>query len=231
MNKVKENKELVKNILDRYVKREGIKSLMDMLDRTDFYTAPASKFYHSNYEGGLVQHSLYVYQALLDHLVNHADLEGLVEVVNLAKGGEILLEDQIELLNNATKIFFGDKVTFESVVICTILHDLHKLNYYEKYTKSVFKGYDDWGKKIFEDEDNYKVREDAFVFGCDGSNSNYLIRAHIKMSYEEQLAVENHMGYIDGHPQSSASKAWAKSPLSLYLHLADMEATYYYERR
>ena len=231
MNKIEENKELVKNILSRYVKREGIDSLMSMLDRTDFYIAPASRSYHSNYEGGLVQHSLYVYQALLDHPMNHVSLEGLSEVINLAKGGEILSDEQMELLNKAAKIFFGDKVTFESLVICTILHDLHKLNYYEKYSKSIFKGYDEWGKKIWDNEDLYKVRDDAFIFGCDGSNSNYLIRAHLKMSYEEQLAVENHMGYIDGHPQSSASKAWAKSPLSLYLHLADMEATYYYERR
>lgn len=47
-------------------KREGIDKLIDFLEKTDFFTAPASTRFHSSYEGGLLQHSLNVYDCLLD---------------------------------------------------------------------------------------------------------------------------------------------------------------------
>ena len=46
------------------IKRSGIEHLMDWLLVTDFYTAPASTRYHGAFEGGLVQHSLNVYEQL-----------------------------------------------------------------------------------------------------------------------------------------------------------------------
>jgi hypothetical protein len=39
-------------------------SFYDYLERSDFYSAPASSKYHENYEGGLVEHSLKVYEHL-----------------------------------------------------------------------------------------------------------------------------------------------------------------------
>ena len=235
MNKVKENKDLIKNIF-RNVTREGVDRCLAMLDRTDYFTAPASKYYHSPYKGGLVQHSLYVFFSMLDFLYSHSDLadndkEVLKVSIQKLKSGEVLAEAEKEFTRLAIVRFFGEGISLDSIIICSLLHDLHKLNFYEECTKNVFKGYDANGKKIFEEETSYKVRDDIFIFGDEGSNSNYLIRGCFKMSYEEQLAVQNHMGYSDGVPQGSASKAWAKSPFSLYLHLADMEATYYYERR
>ncbi len=44
--------------------RDGVEELLDWLEMTDFYTAPASTRYHDNYEGGLLQHSLNVYDEL-----------------------------------------------------------------------------------------------------------------------------------------------------------------------
>ena len=50
------------------------------------------------------------------------------------------------------------------------------------------------------------------------------------LTYEERLAIENHMGYISGMGLlPSASKAWTKSRLAVYLHIADMLAAYVYE--
>ena len=46
----------------RSTNREGIEDLIDFLDKTDFYKAPASTRYHGNFEGGLAQHSLKVYE-------------------------------------------------------------------------------------------------------------------------------------------------------------------------
>lgn len=55
------NWEVFKNLL-LSTKRKGIKELIDWLDNSDFKVAPASSRYHANYEGGLLQHSLNVYQ-------------------------------------------------------------------------------------------------------------------------------------------------------------------------
>lgn len=43
------------------IKREGIYDLLDWLDSTDFYEAPASTKHHNAFKSGLLQHSLEVY--------------------------------------------------------------------------------------------------------------------------------------------------------------------------
>lgn len=47
------------------VERPGITDLLGWLETTDFYTAPASTKYHGAYKGGLLEHSLNVYERLL----------------------------------------------------------------------------------------------------------------------------------------------------------------------
>lgn len=44
--------------------RTGIDKVVKYLDETDFFVAPASTNYHGNYEGGLAEHSLNVYDLL-----------------------------------------------------------------------------------------------------------------------------------------------------------------------
>ena len=44
--------------------RPGVVELIEFLDRTDFFTAPASTKYHNAFEGGLLAHSLNVYECL-----------------------------------------------------------------------------------------------------------------------------------------------------------------------
>ncbi len=46
------------------VDREGIDRLLEFLEKTDFFTAPASTRFHNNFEGGLAEHSLNVYKEL-----------------------------------------------------------------------------------------------------------------------------------------------------------------------
>lgn len=53
-------------IAKKYIKRDGIDQLLEWLDQTDFYTAPASSRYHGDYAGGLVTHSLNVFKRLKD---------------------------------------------------------------------------------------------------------------------------------------------------------------------
>lgn len=46
------------------IHRDGISDLMDWLEKSDFYSAPASTRFHGNHPGGLLQHSLNVYDEL-----------------------------------------------------------------------------------------------------------------------------------------------------------------------
>lgn len=46
------------------IHRNGLTDLMAWLERTDFYSAPASTKYHGAFEGGLLMHSLNVYTQL-----------------------------------------------------------------------------------------------------------------------------------------------------------------------
>ena len=47
------------------IKREGINDLLDFIRKSDFYTAPASTRYHSCHEGGLLEHTLNVYDIFM----------------------------------------------------------------------------------------------------------------------------------------------------------------------
>lgn len=60
--KIQQNKERIIELL-LSTKREGIEKLIDWLKTTEFFTTPASVSYHLNIKGGLVQHSLNVYDA------------------------------------------------------------------------------------------------------------------------------------------------------------------------
>ena len=44
------------------ITRQGSRELLDWItNKTDFFVAPASSKFHSNFEGGLLEHSLNVY--------------------------------------------------------------------------------------------------------------------------------------------------------------------------
>ena len=44
--------------------RDGMDKLLDFIVKSDFFTAPASTKFHGSYEGGLLEHSLNVYNRL-----------------------------------------------------------------------------------------------------------------------------------------------------------------------
>lgn len=58
------------------VNRPGVKELLNWLEGTDFYSAPASTRFHGSYPGGLVEHTLNVAYELRD-LVKYYEIEGI----------------------------------------------------------------------------------------------------------------------------------------------------------
>jgi hypothetical protein len=54
------------DIYNMEIKRDGARELLSWLDTTDFFTAPASTRFHCACEAGLVQHSVKVYEVLME---------------------------------------------------------------------------------------------------------------------------------------------------------------------
>ena len=97
-----ENRRRFTEIYKTHITREGADKLLSYLETSDFFTAPASTRFHGNYEGGLCEHSLNVYDALVD----------------------ILARPRV-------KEVYGINYTDESIAIAALLHDLCKVNFYK----------------------------------------------------------------------------------------------------
>lgn len=76
------------------IKRSGSEELLNWIRNSDFYSAPASTRFHGAYEGGLLQHTLNVYYALL----------GEVKSVGLEVSSETLAI--VALLHDICKVEF-----------------------------------------------------------------------------------------------------------------------------
>lgn len=59
-----DNKEEFLEIFSKTITRNGSKQLLQWLEASDFFEAPASTRFHGSYEGGLLEHSLNVYRCL-----------------------------------------------------------------------------------------------------------------------------------------------------------------------
>lgn len=108
----------------------------------------------------------------------------------------------------------------ESIVICALLHDLCKANFYKTEMRNTK---DEKGKWI---KVPYYTIDDQFPYGH-GEKSVYLIERHMKLSDEEALAIRHHMGGFGSQPGDySTSNTFKINPLALELHIADMRATF-----
>ena len=86
------------------INRAGADKLLDYLlsDKSDFFTAPSSTKYHGSHEGGLVEHSINVYNCLKDYLSREK-----------------------------TKTLYNMNYSDETIALVSLLHDLCKINFYE----------------------------------------------------------------------------------------------------
>lgn len=112
----------------------------------------------------------------------------------------------------------------ESVIICGLLHDVAKVNFYKSSTRNVKNEETGaWEKKPF------YVIDDKFPMSH-GSKSVYILNEFIHLSVEEAMAIHWHMGawnateYAD---RKALSAAMDKYPLCLALQMADQAATFW----
>ena len=103
-----EYKERFIEIYKRDIKREGANKLLEYLEKSDFFSAPASTRFHGSYPGGLVEHSLNVYDCLVSYLERPR-----------------------------VKELYKIEATAENLAIVSLLHDLCKVNTYKPGTRNI----------------------------------------------------------------------------------------------
>lgn len=215
------NKERFEELLSKVSERPGFDGLMNYIRKSDFYTAPASTKFHLSCEGGLLQHSLNVYDALIGKLL---------------PGENDTFRYQVHGKDVAT--FKG-----ETLAIVALLHDLCKTNFYETemrnqktYDPEKVKAAAAWqikkdnaGQFIWESVPTYVVN-DKNPYGH-GEKSVMMIEEFMKLTMEERYAIRWHMGMGDcTYSEIQAFNASCeKFPLVLLLHMADQEASHFME--
>ena len=112
-------KEKFTEIYKSNIHRSGADKLLEYLESSssDFFTAPASARYHGAYSGGLAEHSINVYECLVDYMNR-----------------------------SRVKELYGLKASDESIAICALLHDLCKINCYKPGFRNVKDDNGVWNK-------------------------------------------------------------------------------------
>ena len=62
-------------LYDTYITRPGSRDLLDWLETTDFFTAPASTRFHGDHEGGLCEHSINVFEEIVRLLKAYPEIQ------------------------------------------------------------------------------------------------------------------------------------------------------------
>ena len=170
-------------IYDNYIARDGALKLKEWLLSTDIESAPASTRFHEVYPGGLMEHSVNVFNELTRLMKAYPEL----------------------------------KITAETAAIIALLHDVCKLNCYKIEYRNRKNEYGQWEKYPA-----YKFEED-FAYGGHGSKSVYLIQKYMKLTDQEAVAINCHMGVENGN--WSVNDAYRQYPIAFLLHTADMAST------
>ena len=179
---IEQNKQTFIDLI-RSIERDFDKDkLINWLENSDFFYAPASTRYHSNFEGGLCAHSLSVYYSLEALCNTFASESKYVELEDGSKKEEITC-----------------KYDKDSIIIVSLLHDISKANFYEKYTRNVKN--ESTGK--WESVEEYRVidSKNRFIFGNHEETSEFMVRSFLSLKLEESVAILHHMGG-SGHDSS-----------------------------
>lgn len=185
--------------------RDGMDKLIEFIRKSDFYTAPASTRFHNCHKGGLLEHSLNVYDCLC------------------AKKESSAWQPTLAQIDDST------------LIITALLHDLCKTYTYdvEFKNKKIYSDHgsksDSNGRFDWESVPGYTIN-DRFPYGH-GEKSVMMTEQFIELSPLERYSMRWHMGFTEPKESwNTLSSAIRKYPLILALHEADLEATYILEK-
>ena len=130
------------------------------------------------------------------------------------------------LLKLATDEWGEENINLESITIASLFHDVCKCYFYKTEMRNV-KENGEWVQKPY-----YAV-DDQLPYGH-GEKSVYMVNGYLRLTREEALAINWHMGGFDKRViggDIQISSAYYKYPLCTLLHIADIMATYLDEQR
>ncbi len=199
----------IKNNITRFeaeltkVQRSGMDKLLEYIQGSDFYRAPASTKYHLACPGGLLQHSLNVLDAL----------RGLLQWNNVEKHWEY---------HTACKVV--DTIPDDGVIMMALLHDICKTHFYSTSTRNQKnERTGQWEKVPF-----YTVN-DMMPLGH-GAKSAMIVKQYTTLTSQEMYAIWHHMGMTGNYENDIAvGKSIEMYPAVLALQTADMMASKFME--
>lgn len=120
---------------------------------------------------------------------------------------------------------YGDNLkniaTDETIAIISLLHDICKVDCYKLDYRNV-KVNNEWTKQP------YYAYADNLPYGH-GEKSVYMISGFMKLTREEALAINWHMGGFDSRVQGGfygLGQVFSQYPLAVLFHISDIQATY-----
>ena len=204
-NEIFDNKNSFLHLVNS-ITREGVDKsrLINQLEQSDFFEAPASTIYLYAFRGGLCAHSLNVYNVLV-RLCQSLYAENCPYNDDTLK--IVALFHDFDKMNKYEKTVRNQKV----------------------YSPTGSK-YDEMGKFDWQSVAGYKRKEDKDVFtiGTHGENSAYMTETFIPLSAEEHCAIVNHHSVYDNN-KLNVTGIYSKYHLACLLHVADMLSTYVLE--
>ena len=131
-------------------------------------------------------------------------------------------------LKNKIVLEYGENyqqtISDESIAIISLLHDVCKVNTYTvDYRNQKVDG--QWIQVP------YYAYNNSLPYGH-GEKSVYIISGFMRLTREEAMAINWHMGGFDPRAQvtSDMSEAFSRFPMAVLFHISDLEATYLDER-
>lgn len=192
---LQEQKQKFLELAKNNIKRDGIDDLLEYLQKTDFFEAPASTKFHSSFAGGLCLHSLNVFERFVKNLEKEYGAE------------------------------WQNFVSLETATIIALFHDICKANVYKVEYRNV-KEDGVWVQKP------YYSYNDTLPYGH-GEKSVYIINGFLRLTREEAMAINWHMGGFDSRVKGGfygLETVFYSYPSALIFHLSDIEATYLDEK-
>ena len=111
--------------------------------------------------------------------------------------------------------------SLESATIVSLLHDICKVDCYKMEMRNV-KIDGEWVKQP------YFCCDESLPYGH-GEKSVYIVSSFFKLTREEAMAINWHMGGFDQRVMGGSyalSNAYYQYPVAVLLHVSDVEATY-----
>lgn len=208
LNANKLDPKTVKNIIEKMTSlvmenSEECKALLGYLNKSDFYSAPASTVFHGNFNGGLALHTLCV----------------IIEALKLAPA---FFDEWVSspVFNKQLNISACD------IFVAALAHDLCKTNF---YTTQMRNKKDDSGHWV--QCECYTVKYDNRNLGHGAESCLQLIK--ICPSYIDNRvvleAIKAHMGFSDlSGTEAKNYNNLLDNPLVLLLQMADQMASFWW---